>query len=481
MKTRIKKLPQSQVEIEAEIPARDFENFFEQAISKAGQNLTIPGFRKGKAPREIIVGRIGQDSLLMEAAELAIRAGYKKIIQGSRLEPISQPRVTILKLAPKNPFCFKASFFVLPRIELPDCKSITSKIKRKEVSVETSELKDTLSWLQKSRARFKKLKREAQKGDFVEIEFSSPQIGSIRSKEVDTRQLRAEKDKIRKDAFILGKGYLIPGLEQNLEGMKEGEEKNFSIAVPKKHFQKKIAGKTIEIFLKMVAVKQIEFPEINDQFARGLGKFENLAGLKKGIKEGLRLEKKAVETQRIRQKILETIEKNCQFEIPPVLVETEKQRMVENLKQKVKRDSSLSWQEYLEKIYPVKSNKIGTKQFDRIKEAEKNLLESFEAEARKRIKKFLIIREIAKKENIEVSAQEVKKEVNQILKNYPDVLTTQEDIDPVKSRSAGISLKTGKKLFNRVDLEKLKDYTKERIRTEKTLAKLESYTRRDKA
>ena len=123
MKTKIKKLPHSKMEVEVEVPARDFEAFYEKAITKAGQELEVPGFRKGKVPRGLVLKEVNQESLLMEAAKMTVEASYKKIVRESRLEPISQPKITILKLpilhqtrsgtgTLKNPFCFKGSFFM---------------------------------------------------------------------------------------------------------------------------------------------------------------------------------------------------------------------------------------------------------------------------------------------------------------------------------------------------------------------------------
>jgi len=422
MKSKIKRLPKSEVELEIEVEAEVFEKFFENTLSQLTKELKLPGFRKGKVSREIALEKIGLENVLMEAAKIAVRESYLQTLSENKLEAISQPKIEILKVAHKNPFCFRASFFVLPGIELPDYKKISSEVKKRDISVGESEVKETLSWLQKSRSTLKPLNRVSQKGDFVEIEFSCPQI---------------EKGTPQKDNFVLGEGHALKDFEGQIENMKEGEQKKFSVTFPKDHPQKEIAGKTIDFDVKMLKVSEVQLSEINDQFAKDLGKFESLEKLKENIKEGIKMEKATEEGQRIREEILSEIEKALIFEVPEILIEAEKQRMLSTAKQTVPRDFKISFEEYLEKV----------------KKSEKEILDSFEAEAKKRIKRSLVLREIAKNEKIAVSEEETKEEINKILTQYPDIDRTKKDID----------------------LEGLKSYTEEIIRNEKVLTRLESF------
>lgn len=423
MEIRLKKLPQSEVELEIEITAQDFTKFFEKAVFNLGESVKVQGFRKGKAPQDIILRQVGQEAVLMEAAKLAVDDTYKKALTQKRLEPISQPRVDILKVALQNPFCYKARFSVLPDIELPDYKLIAAKIKKEKTSVKAPEIEDALSWVQKSRPIFKDISRPAKKGDFVNIEFSSPQINN---------------GKLQKDAFVLGQAKLLKGFEEQVQGMEKNGQKSFSILVPKDYLQKDIAGKKIDFQVKLEKIQEVELPEINDEFAKSLGNFKNLEDLRQNIEKGLAQEKEAIETQKTRTIILEEIEKKCEFEIPGILIDTEKQRMLNISKQKALNDFNISFQEYLKKIGKT----------------EKQVLDSLDLPAKNQVKRFLIIRKIAEQEKINVTEQEAEQEVNEILKKYPDIKITGQ----------------------RVDLDKLRDYTKERIRTEKALVRLESFT-----
>jgi len=436
MKTEIKKLPKSQIEILFEISAGEFQEFIEKATFELGKDLEIEGFRKGKVPKEILEKEIPQEKIFNKAAEMAIRENYFKAISENKIEPISKPEIEILPS--KEGLIFKAIASVLPEIILPDYKKIASQIKRKEIFVEEKEIDETLNWLQKSRAKFIFENRPAKKGDFVEIEFQSPQI---------------EQGLKRKDNFILGQGHFIFGFENNLEGMIPGQEKEFSLKFPENYFQKNLAGNIVNFKVRMSSVQRMELPEINDEFAKNLGKFENLIGLKKGIEEGIRIEKENLASQRIRGEILERIEKEMEGDVPEVLTETEKKRMLEDLKNLVLERLKIKFEDYLAKI----------------QKTEKELLDSFSNEAEKKVKSALILREISKREKIEASEEEMKIAINEFSKNYPIEKTKElARQNPALNSRAGLG---------GLDLAQLKSYYEEVIRNEKTLAKLESFAK----
>ena len=436
MEVSIQKLPKSKIELKIELSAEEFSSFFEKAILNLGKDLEADGFRKGKAPKEIIKEKIGDFKILETAADLAINESYLKAIGQleEKVEVIFQPKIEILKLAIGNPFIFKAVIEVLPEINLPDYnaeggisgeagyKKIASEIKKKEVFVGEKEIEEAMDWLRKSRAKLTLKGAAAEIGDFVEIEFQSPQI---------------EGGQGRKDGFILGQGHFIPGFEKNLEKMIEGEEKEFSLKFPENHLQKELAGKEIKFKVKMNSVQNVELPEITDDWVKSLGNFENLTALKTNIAESIKKEKEIEEILRVRQEILGKIAENSKFEVPESLIDLEKNRILNNLKNKVSETFKIPFEEYLNKI----------------KKTEKDLKESFTEEAQKTIKNHLVLDEIAKKEKIEVSQEETDNEANNILKNLP--MEKTKELDP----------------------EKLKLYIKDEIKKEKTLKFLESLAR----
>lgn len=411
MKVSIQKLPKSKIELTVEISAKDFNGFIEEATLSLGKDIEIKGFRKGKAPKEILEEKIGAEKILNAAAQKAVEESYKKIIFENKSEPISKPEVEILKIAKGNPFLFKVRVFVLPQISLPDYKKIASKFKKEEVFVSEKEVDDALLELRKLRANFTPLKRPAQIGDFVEIEYTLSIEGRVRN------------EKFR-DAFLLGKGNFIPGFEENLKGMKKNEEKEFSLVFPENHHQKDLAERRGNFKVKMLEINKMELPEISDRFAQELGRFKTISDLRRSIKEGLKEEKNLAQEEKRKSEVLGEIAKLCSFEIPEILVFAEKERLFKDLKEGIENSSKISFEEYLSRIKKDK------------KEIESSLLKI----SQERVKNFLILREIGKKEGVFVTDEEVE--------------------ERMKGEVKGL------------DLEKLKDYYKSIIFTEKVFKKL---------
>ena len=429
MKFSIKKLPKSRVEILFEIPTPEFNSFREKAIFKLGGELEIEGFRKGKIPKEIIESKISQNQIIKKAIEMIIEENYIKATRENNLEPLGLPEIEIVKSpslvldsSVTDNFEFKATISVLPEVRLPDYKEIARKVTRNKISVEEKEIQDVLSWLQKSRAKFTLKNQPAQKGDFVEIVFQSPQI---------------ENNLEKKDSFILGQGHFLAGFEENLVGMIDGQEKKISLKFPENHLNKDLAGKIIDFKVKMKSVQKAEPPILDDNFAKSLGGFEDLACLKNSIKEGLIREKEIGETDRVRREILERINKKSEIDIPEFLIEEEKERIFESTKSEVLKTLQISFEEYLRKI----------------KKTEKDLKDSFSGEAVRRNRYSLILTEISRREKIEAPEDKVKNGVNDLLKNLP--------IEKVRE----------------LDLEKLKLYIESEIKNEKTLKFLEGFSK----
>ncbi len=288
MKISLEKLTKSQIELRIEIPIEEFNDFIEKAVLNLGKDLEIEGFRKGKAPKEMIEKSISQERILTTAADYAIQKNYSKAISEKNIDAIAAPEIEILKMAKNNPFEFKAKVWVMPEIELPDYQKIVSGIKRKKIEVTKEEI------------------------------------------------------------------------------------------------------------------------------------------------EKMRQEKEKWEKEKLRQEILEKIAEKSKLEIPEILIEQEKKRMLQNVKTGVLQTLQISFEEYLKKI-----NKT-----------EKQLLDSFGPEVEKRIKSSLILKQIGEKEKILVSDQEIEEE----LKKSPGFGPQKE-----------------------IDSEKLKSYTKEILKHEKTFNLLEKW------
>lgn len=422
MKTTQKKLPKSQLEIEFEITAEEFGHHVSHALSHLKEHVKMDGFRKGQVPEKLAKEQIGQETLLMEAGELAVKDAYSKYVIENKIEPIGEPDVQIIKIAEGNPFQFKVIITILPEVELPDYKEIASHVKAKEISVEESEIEDALRYLQRSRAKISQADKKAEMKDFVEIEYSSKDINE--GKEI-------------KDRFVLGEAGFMKGFEENIVGMEAGQTKEFTVKFPENNPRKDLAGKDGVFKVTMLVVQKMELPELSDEFAKELGGFDGLEALKGNIKEGITTEKTEAEKQRKRDEFLTKIAEKTKIELPEKLVEYEQSRLMEDFKNNVSHQFKISFEEYLASV----------------KQTEDDLKKTFVKEAEKRLKNFLVLREVGKKEDIKVEENEVEEELNKAIKSYP------------------------KEQIEKIDINQFREYTRGVIYNEKVFQRLESFAK----
>lgn len=421
MKFEIKNLPESQKEILVKFEFQELEPFIKEKAKEKGRKIEIKGFRKGKVPEEIVQFLL-HENLLEEVAEKIIRETYSKIIKQQKIEVLGPPKIEILRLAPNNPFEFKIIISTLPEIRLPDYKNIASQVKKRKVSVDEKEIDQTVKWIQKNRAKRYPKEEPAELGDFLEIVWSSPDI---------------ENGREHQERIILGESYLLPDFEKELLGARKGEEKEFQITFPHDYFNQALANKKAQIKVEVLKVEKIELAKIDDDWARSLGKFKNLQDLRNSIREGIEAEKKQIESQRVQGEILEKISKDASFEVPKILTEIELENTFKELKENIPQLLGISFSDYLKEI-----NKT-----------EEELKRSLLPEVKAKVKKFLILREIKKRENIRAEEEEIKREADKFLTRFRTIKEAEEHIDP----------------------ESLREYIKERIENQKTLAFLESF------
>jgi trigger factor len=416
MKVDKKNLDKSQIEFTFELTAEEFKEHSDHALEHLKSHVKVDGFRQGKAPDKIVEDKIKPEALLMEAGDHAVQHVYSDYIRENKIEAVGHPEVQIKKIAKGSEFVFTAVVTVIPEVELPDYKKIASAIKKQDISVTEQEVQDSLNYLQKSRAKMSLKNDIAQRGDFIEIEYSCNLVN-------DGKQT--------KDQFILGEGGMIKGFEENLVGMKAGEEKTFTIKFPEKS---PLAGKDGEFKVKIISVHKMELPEINDEFAKQLGAFDTLVALKQNMKEGLVQEKQEQEKQRRRAEILTKIAEKTKIEMPESMVEYEQQRLLEDLKNRIAQTiKNITFEQYLASV----------------KKTEQEVKDTYKKEAEKRLRGFLVLRQLGKAENIQVSDAEVEEEIKKIQKDQ----------------------------ISKVDINELKEYTKGVIMNEKIFQILETLSK----
>ena len=344
--------------------------------------MKIPGFRPGKAPADIALQRIDPKHLLEAAADSAVRRTLYPLIAEQKWETIGGPEVNIKKMARGSDFEYEAIFSLIPEIKLGDWKDL--KVSKKPVEAKDDETEKVIQDLREQRADFIPIDRGIAKGDQVEMEY-----------EMYMDNLRTEEGKQKTDKMIIGRGLFLPEVEENLIGLKAGDEKSFKITYKPDYAQKRFAGKAVEFRVAIKGVCEAKLPEATDDWAKSFGNFENIRQLREAINKNLLSEKEAKEDERAELEALDLILNTATFgEIPEILVSSETENMLAELKQSIEHQK-LSFAKYLEMI----------------KKTEDDLRKEFTAKAEKRIKTTLIIREIAKLENLKVSDEEVEEEM----------------------------------------------------------------------
>ncbi len=421
MEININKISSNQVEIEVEIPAPQMGAYFDLAASELSKDMKVDGFRPGKVPAEIVEREKGSQELYNQAANLAIQKTLPNAILDNEIEIVGQPEIQVIQIARGNPMKYKAIFWMIPEVLLGKYKEI--RIKRKKLKVEEREVDKSLEYLQKSRAKLITVNRPARNGDRLEIDFST-RLGKV----------KVENGESKNHPLILGEARFMPGFEKELEGMKAGEEKEFSLKAPEEWPQKNLVGKNLDFQVKLNLVQERDIPKLSDEFVKSLGDFKSLDKFKKSIKEGIFQEKELKEKERIRAEIIEHIADSSKIDMPEALVVLELDKMVNELRASV-GGMGLDFDKYLSQI----------------KKTVDDLKKEWKAQAEKRARISLVLRAIAKKEKIEVGDDEVEEKVNETLKHHPDTEEAKKNLD----------------------ISALKEYTKGVIRNEKVFELLE--------
>lgn len=420
MKIKIDSLPKSKIEMIVNLDKEDLLSFKEIALKDLNKDLKIDGYRVGKAPLSIAENHFSPLKIYEKAASLAIEKFYPQIIKEKEIQAIGYPSISITKIIPNQEVEFKAEISIIPNLDLPDYKKIAKDMQAEklDIMIEKKEIDDALLWLQNSRSVLEKVERPAQKEDIVTIDYQIKEKESL---------IKNGEDK--NYSFVLGKGHFIPGFEENLIGMKAGENKIFNVTVPGSWAQKDLQGKKLSVEISLKEIKKRKLPALNDKFAQELGKFKDLEELKKNIVKGLKIEKEAKEKEKCRLAVLDKIITNTKADIPEMLIHTEIEKMMEELKSQLEK-IQLTFEKYL----------------GQIKKTEEELRKDFQELAKKRVFSALVLREIGLLEKIEVSEGEMKEKANEILQQIPDP-KVKEKINPEDLKEFALGIIRNEKVF----------------------------------
>lgn len=402
----IKKLPKSQVSFELVVPWKSWEKYLNQSAEELSKEIKVSGFRPGKAPRNLVEQKIGKGAILNEAAEKAVKKSYVDYILETKIEAIGNPKVETKEIEEGKDLKFNITVSVMPEIKVSgeykkEIRKINDEFSKKDEKIGEKEIDLEIEKLANSRVKLTTVRREVRNNDSVEIDF-----------EVLVGGVPIENGTSKKHPLIIGKGVFIPGFEENLIGMKEGEEKEFELSFPESYHKKDLAGKPAVFKVKINLVQERQAPEINDDFAKSLGEFSDLAALRKSVEEGLKHEREYKLKEEKRSKFIEGVIKNSKTDLPDILVEEETERMMQEFEYQIS-SMGMTIDQYLENIRKEKEE----------------LKKDWKTQAEKRVVSALALKQIAKDDGIKVDSKEIEAEINKTVQYYKNVKDIEKNLD----------------------------------------------------
>jgi trigger factor len=384
----------SELILKVSVPYEDYKKYIEKSAENFSKNIEIKGFRKGAAPYDVVAKQVGEMNVYDNAIEEIVQSSYYEAIKEIEKDVkfFVEPEITIEKMAPNNPIEYTAKLMLVPEIKLGKYKELNYKIKNtyKEEEIKNKS-KKSIDELLEMRAKESVQDKAIESGDKATMNLELSQNGVI-----------LEDGQIRDFNSICEEQKFIPGFFKNMEGMKAGETKNFELEFPKDYFESKLAGKKVNFKCEIKTVYKREIPELNDDFVKTLGAFQNKEEFVKQIEENVAREGLDKGKDKTTIEVLEEIKNKSKIsEIPERLIKFEAKKMVEELQNSVSQ-SGMDWDSYK----------------DSIKKSEEELEKEFMTKAKERVISSLILEKIGEEEKITVDPEEVKEEIEQTKKMY---------------------------------------------------------------
>ncbi|MBO2533847.1 MAG: trigger factor [Thermoactinomycetaceae bacterium] len=385
MKASWEKTENNQGVLTVEVDGETVEKALNQAFRKVVKRVTVPGFRKGKVPRAIFERRFGVEVLYEDALDILLPDAYASAVKETGIEPVDRPEIEIEQMEKGKPLIFKATVTVKPEVKLGEYKGL--EVPKKDFEVKPEDVDAELEAMRKRQGQLEAVEDgTVEKGDRVIIDFEGT---------IDGKPFEGGKA----DGFSLevGSGRMIPGFEDQLIGMKPGEEKTITVTFPEDYHVKELSGKEASFRIKLHEIKRLRLPELDDEFAQDVSEFDTLEELKKDIENKLKERAKREEEEYRRNQLVEMAAANAEIDLPPVMVEREIDHMLEHFEQ------HLRFQGMNLEMYKQFSGKD-----------DKALREEFREEAEKKVRANLVLEAIAKEENLEVTDEEIDEELEKL-------------------------------------------------------------------
>ncbi|HOC06072.1 MAG TPA: trigger factor [Bacillota bacterium] len=390
MKAQVLKKEANVVELKVELPQEQVEKAIAKAYMRTRKDYSLPGFRKGKVPRNILEKRFGIEIFYEEAANILVQESYPEVVESQGLEPVDLPDISIEQLDSEQPFIYTAKVTVLPELKLGKYKGL--KIAKEEKAVTDEDVDAELKALQNSKAKLIALEEDAiaAEGDQVVIDFTGTLDGD-----------EFEGGSAVNYPLLLGSGAFVPGFEDQLMGAGLGEKVQVKLTMPEDYHNEELAGKEVEFAVEIKEIKRKELPALDDDFAREVGDYDSLAALKDFIRERLEDRAQQESENKFRTAVLEAVRDKAEVDIPEVMIENETKAMLRQMENRFAQQG-LKFEDYLS--YTGKS------------------VEDIKAEMRpgaeNNVKTELLLDTISKVENISVEEAELEEEIAQLAAVY---------------------------------------------------------------
>lgn len=389
MKVNLEKIEKNVVALEIEVEQEKFAEAVEKAYRKLAPKVSIPGFRKGKAPRVMIERKLGKEYIWEEAFDFIVPEAYFEAVKETGIETIDRPKVDVVQLEEGKPFIFKATVEVKPEVKLGEYIGLAAE--KQQVKITDEDVETELKKLQERHAQMVPVEDgAAEMGDITVIDFEGfvDDVAFPGGKGTDY-------------SLELGSGSFIPGFEEQLVGTKSGEEREVKVTFPETYHAAELAGKDAVFKVTVKGIKRKELAALDDELAKDVSEFETLEELKADIRNRLEKEAERKAEHALKDELVEKAVAGSEVEVPDTLIEQRIDSIIQNMNQRLGMQG-LSIEDYLKYS--------GTN----VDEMRKNYRER----AEKDVKVDLVLDAIAAAENIEVTEEDINSRVEEMAGQY---------------------------------------------------------------
>ena len=379
----------NELKLEFTIEAAKFDEAIKKVYAKSAKYFNIPGFRKGKAPMNIVEKYYGDEIFYEDAFNEVVPEVYEKELKENNIEAVSHPDIDVKQIGKGQDLIFTAVVQTKPEVKLGKYKGI--ELKKVEYNVSDADVDHELGHMQEKNARLVSVEdRAVENGDITVIDFE----GFVDGKAF-------EGGKAENHELTIGSNTFIPGFEEQIIGMKIDEEKDINVKFPEEYFSEELKGKDATFKIKLHEIKKKEMPALDDEFAKDVSEFDTLAELKASIKEKIEEENKNKAKYETEDAAVKAVCDNVEIDIPSGMIETETDNMVKEIEQRLSY-LGMKLEKYLQMI--GKTNEEFRKEY--------------EEQAKTSVKSRLVLEAIIKAENIEADSEKVSAKIKEMAEMY---------------------------------------------------------------